>query len=310
MPTIECCGSTLFYELTGAGAPVLLVHSSACRGGFWRGLIDQLGDGFACYTPDLAGYGRSHCASMGDKSSLRDEADFIAPLLWHDTQRFHLIGHSFGGAVALAAALAWPERVRSLALYEPTAFSLLRGGDSEDRRLFETVTRVAAEMTEFRNAGADDRAMGCFVDFWHGAPVWAAKPAAERARLSPLAGKVIKDFRVLFEASFEASRTRDVQFPVLILRGETSPPVAGRVAEILAGSIGTARLRTIAGAGHMAPVTGPRAIAAAIQDHILEAALPSAEAVTTRNAATDAARSPARTIAPQHEFQHTGETSW
>lgn len=226
------------------------------------------------------------------------------------SQHFHLIGHSFGGAVALAAALAWPERVRSLVLYEPTAFSLLRGGDCEDRKLFETVARVPADMTEFRNAGADDRATGRFVDFWHGAPVWDAKPAAERAQLSPLAGKVIEDFRLLFEASWEVSDMRRVQFPVLILRGEKSPPVAGRVAEILAGSIGSARLRTIAGAGHMAPVTGPEPIAAAILDHIRAAAQPPAEAFTTRSAAAGAERSPARTIAAQHDFQHTGETSW
>jgi pimeloyl-ACP methyl ester carboxylesterase len=81
MPTIECCGSTLFYQLTGAGAPVLLVHSSACRGGFWQGLIQQLGEGCAFYTPDLAGYGRSRCESMSGKTALRDEAEFIAPLL-------------------------------------------------------------------------------------------------------------------------------------------------------------------------------------------------------------------------------------
>jgi pimeloyl-ACP methyl ester carboxylesterase len=289
MPTIESCGSTLFYQLTGAGAPVLLVHSSACRGGFWRGLVEHLADGFACYTPDLAGYGRSRYASMNSKAALRDEAEFIAPLLWHDTQRFHLVGHSFGGAVALAAALAWPDRVRSLTLYEPTAFSVLRNGSSEDRALFETVASVPAEMRRLHDAGSDDAAMGCFVDFWNGSPVWGDKPAAERGQLSRLAGKVIEDFRLLFEASFAAHDLARVQCPVLILRRDQAPPVAARVAEVLAALIGHARLETIPGVGHMAPVTDPGRIAAAITHHI-------------RTAGARAGRSERHSA--QHELQH------
>jgi pimeloyl-ACP methyl ester carboxylesterase len=270
MATIECCGSTLFYQLTGAGAPVLLLHSSACRGGFWRGLIDHLGEGCAFYTPDLAGYGRSRCEHRGGKTTLRDEAEFIAPLLWHDTGRFHLIGHSFGGAVALAAALAWPDRIRSLTLYEPTAFSLLRVG-GEDRELYETIARVPARMRQLRDAGSPDRALGHFVDFWGGAPRWHEKPAAERAQLSELADKVIEDFRLLFEARFEARDLSAIRCPVLILRGDKTAPVAARVAEVLAALIGHARLETIPGVGHMAPVTDPGPIAAAILGHLRSA---------------------------------------
>ena len=267
MPTIECCGSTLFYQLTGAGAPVLLLHSSACRGGFWRELIEHLGDGFACYTPDLAGYGRSRCEQMRGKT-LRDEAEFVAPLLWHDTERFHLVGHSFGGAVALAAALAWPDRVRSLTLYEPTAFSLLRGGGAEDHELYETIARVPARMRQLRDAGSSDHALGHFVDFWSGLPVWDERPAAERAQFAGLADKVIEDFGLLFEASFAARDLAGMQCPALILRGDRTAPVAARVAQVLAALIGHARLETIRGAGHMAPVTDPGPIAAAILGHL------------------------------------------
>src|SRR5262249_45929698 len=154
-------------------------------------------DGFAALTPDLAGYGRSVCDFMGESATLRDEAEFIAPLLWHDERPFHLIGHSFGGAVALAAALAWPDRVRSLILYEPTAFSLLRRDDTADRALFETIKRVQADMLAFVEAGAQDHAMGRFVDFWNCAPSWHRKPALERDQLAPLATKVIRDFQIL-----------------------------------------------------------------------------------------------------------------
>jgi pimeloyl-ACP methyl ester carboxylesterase len=146
-------------------------------------------------------------------------------------------------------------------------------------------------MRRFRAAGSDDRAMGHFVDFWSGTPAWDGKPAAERAQLSGLAGKVIEDFRMLFDAAWNAEDLGRMPFPVLILRGDTSPPVAARVAEILAGLIGAARLRTLEGAGHMAPVTDSRLVAAAIAGHIRRA-----------DARTD--RSKRHSIAAQHELQH------
>ena len=59
-----------------------------------------------------------------------------------------------------------------------------------------------------------------------------------------------------------------MQCPVLILRGDKTPPAAARVAQVLDALIGHARLETIPGVGHMAPVTDPGPIAAAITDHI------------------------------------------
>ena len=79
---------------------------------------------------------------------------------------------------------------------------------------------------------------------------------------------MIEDFRLLFEASWDAHDLARMQCPVLILRGDKTPPVAARVAQVLATLIGPARLETIPGFGHMAPVTDPGRIAAAITDHI------------------------------------------
>ena len=57
--------------------------------------------------------------------ALRDEVDFIEPILAMAGTPFALVGHSYGAAVALIAALANPGRVRALALYEPTLFSVV-----------------------------------------------------------------------------------------------------------------------------------------------------------------------------------------
>ena len=268
MATVRSRGASLFYEKWGSGSPMLLMHSSACTGGLWQGLTRHLGDGFTFFTPDLAGYGRSTCAHTHAHTGLREEADFISPLLAEDDEPFHLIGHSFGGAVALTAALAWPERVKSLVLYEPTVFSVLRHRDVEARRLFEGIVAVQADMQELIDAGFYERAMGRFVDFWNAAGSWSAKPRAERRQLSTLAPKIVEDFRMLFDF-MRQTILPPAELPVLILCGDQSPTVATRVAQVLAGLMPTARLFILSGAGHMAPVTHPNAVAPAILEHVL-----------------------------------------
>lgn len=180
---------------------------------------------------------------------------------------FHVLGHSFGGAVALTAALARPDRVKSLTLYEPTVFSLMRHESARERNLFETILRVQADMRSFIDVGSNERAMSRFVDFWSGAGTWDRKPASQRDRVCPLAAKVVEDFRMLFQAGWRAQEFDRLRMPVLILRGDQSPPAATSAAELLAELIPAARLFTIPNLGHMAPVTHPELIASAVRAH-------------------------------------------
>ncbi|HVT55253.1 MAG TPA: alpha/beta hydrolase [Xanthobacteraceae bacterium] len=262
----EFCGARFCYRKSGAGDPVLLLHASACTGGSWRGLIGELGAGFSFYTPDLAGYGQSACEYLQESSSLRAEAEFVAPLLWDAKEPFHVIGHSFGGAVALTLALAWPERVKTLTLYEPTAFFVLRNRAGEGRKALDEIVSVAREIKEAAAAGEESDAMSHFVDYWSGPGTWNRLPAAQQEEFSGLVKKVIRDFHALLGEERDAAEFGRLPFPVTILRGAASPLPALRVAEVLAELIPQARLMTLAGVGHMAPVTHPQAVARAVAD--------------------------------------------
>lgn len=264
----EFCGARFCYRQSGYGDPVLLLHASASTGGSWRGLIGELAGGFSYYTPDLAGYGQSVCEYLQEKATLRAEAEFVAPLLWESKEPFHVIGHSFGGAVALALARAWPERIRTLTLYEPTAFSVLREGDSEDRARLDEIASLAAEMQADIAANNESRAMGRFVDFWSGKGAWARMSPAQQDEFSSLARKVIANFHALFDEPWSRRDFDLLRCPVAILRGVESPLVALRTAEAAARLVPQARLITIPGAGHMAPVTHPEPVARAIGDCI------------------------------------------
>jgi pimeloyl-ACP methyl ester carboxylesterase len=258
-------GSCLSYRKSGSGDPVLLLHASGCTGGSWQGLVSEFGTKFTFYTPDLAGCGRSSRDYIGEDAGLREEAEFIAPLLSQIDEPVHLVGHSFGGVVALAAALAWPERIKTLTLYEPVAFYLLRDGGGADRKKFELFRRVTEDMKWFIGNSANERAAAIFVDFWSGPGTWDRLPAAQQEDLSQAVLKM-PAFRVIADERWNAEDFHRLHFPVAILRGDRSPPASLRIAEILADLIPAARLITIPGLGHMAPVTHPRAVAPVIAD--------------------------------------------
>ena len=96
----------------------------------------------------------------------------------------HLVGYSWGGAVALKLAAWRPEAVRSLTVIEPSAFHLLRGGSDADRRLFEEVMAIGAAMDPAAGPARREAAMRLFIDYWNGDGAWArTQPAV--ARLLP-----------------------------------------------------------------------------------------------------------------------------
>jgi pimeloyl-ACP methyl ester carboxylesterase len=262
----EFCGARFCYRQSGVGDPVLMLHASACTGGSWRGVINGLDPEFCFYTPDLAGFGQSVCEYLQEKPTLAAEAEFVAPLLWESTKPFHVVGHSFGGAVALAIARVWPERIKTLTVYEPTAFSVLRDGEQEDRRLLDEIASMAAEMRRQIANGHERLAMARFIDFWSGQGSWDRLPAAQQDEFGSLVPNVMGNFHALFNERWHAQSFTTLRCPVTILRGDSSLPLAFRTAEMLAALIPQARLVTVSGAAHMAPVTHPRLIAPRIAE--------------------------------------------
>src|SRR5438270_12284733 len=108
-----------------AGSPVLLLHSSGLSGRQWRRLVRKLEErGFRASAPDLTGHGESAPLLEPTPFSFLQDAERVRGML-AEGGPMHLVGHSYGGLVALIAALGAPEKVRSLALFEPVAFGVL-----------------------------------------------------------------------------------------------------------------------------------------------------------------------------------------
>lgn len=252
-----------------AAQPVLLLHCSASSGKQWDKLAGALGDRYRAYAPDLHGYGAAQPWSGPGPLKLSAEASLAADALPAEAGDVHVVGHSYGGAVALRFAVEQSRRVKSLTLIEPVAFHTLRDGGAGDRSLFDSVQRIAASVIKAMLTGDYHAAMQRFVDYWSGAGAWDNAWPETRQWLSRHAPKVVLDFHAAINerASLDTYRRR-FTFPVRIMRGELSPEPTRRIAELLSERIPGASLSTISGAGHMLPLTHPEQVIAAVFNHI------------------------------------------
>jgi len=248
--------------------PVVLLHSSLSSGAQWRALSARLGERYRVVAPDLIGYGMAAGWSGHGPFHLRDEAAPIHELLDRIGAPVHLVGHSYGGAVALHIARERAHGLHSLTLIEPVAFHLLRGGDAADTAALNEVTDISEGVAAALASG--DYAAGCgtFVDYWSGRGAWAAMGQAKRTAAAARLGKVALDFHATLEQRARLAGLERMAVPSLLIHGERSPAPTRRICERLAGRLPDVRAEAIADAGHMCPITHAEDVNALIAAHL------------------------------------------
>lgn len=234
---------------------VVALHCSGADGGQWGRLAAVLERSIDVWAPDFYG-----CPSIGpwqgeEPFRLQDEAVRILDLIDGRDGPVHLVGHSYGGGVALAVALARPSRIASMALYEPSAFHLLPHMSADGTVAHAEIKRVAAAVTAGVSTGEIAAALSIFVDYWNGAGAWQALRPATRAALLAWAPKAPLDFAALLDETAPPAAYKRIACPVLVLRGDRSPLSTRVVADGLARLLPAARLSIVPGAGHMGPFT-------------------------------------------------------
>jgi pimeloyl-ACP methyl ester carboxylesterase len=243
----------------GAGDPVVLVHSSGTSGAQWGPIVPGLAATYRVLTPDLLGYGGT--AAWPDRDVFQLDADvaIVSSVIASAAAPVHLVGHSYGGLLALAATLADPASVRSLTVYEPVAFGVLAGNDAAGEADLE-----GAGDPGFLDpvTGGDARWMERFVDYWGGAGTWARLPSPRKDAMTATGRKTFLEVRALLADRTPAEAYAAIRCPTLIMGGTRSPAAAQGVCRVLATVIPGARREVLEGAGHMAPVEAPRRFAA------------------------------------------------
>ncbi|MGE0717885.1 MAG: alpha/beta fold hydrolase [Alphaproteobacteria bacterium] len=264
MPYVATAGARIAYLIEGAGPTIVFLHGTASTAAQWAAIRAPFAGDFATVAVDLHGYGDSDPWTAERRIELADEASAVAAVLQRVAGPVHLVGHSYGGAVALKLALTGREPLASLTLIEPASFHLLSDVHPADAAALAEITAVADAVTNLR----PEEGLPTFVDYWNGAGTWAGLSAGRRAGLCRLAGTIAMNFRT---ARTEPARLEDctrLRVPTLVLTGERSTRAAKWISARLAAALPRHLARTVEGAGHMLPRTHPETVIHAIAAHV------------------------------------------
>lgn len=271
---LEANGSRIEYFARGTGSPVVLLHSTASSSAQWLALTEQLCARHRVVALNLLGYGNSSNWDGRGPFRLQHETAPLDALVRELGQPAHLIGHSYGGAVALAFARTRPHLVRSLALYEPVAFHLLRGGDARDRTALAEIRRIAANVRGALRTGHYAAGARHFVDYWSGPGTWAMMPPGRRQAVVARLPKVALDFHATLHEPAVLSDFAALRMPRMLLRGARTTVPAQRICDALGKVWSDARQLRLEGAGHMAPLTHAPLVNALLAGFLEEQAPP------------------------------------
>jgi pimeloyl-ACP methyl ester carboxylesterase len=260
--------SLSFYE-QGAGDPVVFIQGVGLDGEGWRPQTDVLQMAYRCLIFDNRGMGASQ--PLTGKLTLEQMAtDTLAVMDAAGIASAHLVGHSLGGCIAQQVALAFPSRVKSLALLCTSA----RGADATDLRwpLFWVGLRCHVGTAAMRRRAFLEIVMSRKYRATHDAD----KTAAE---LAPLFGHdlatsppgVMKQLGALKTFDARARLAELAKFPVLVLSAEEDiifPPRCGRA---LAQGIPGARHVEVANAAHGVPMEYAERVNRELESHLQSA---------------------------------------
>ena len=254
-----------YFREAGSGPAVVCLHCSASTSGQWRPLMEQLAGRYRVVAPDLYGCGKSPAWTGERPMWLDDQIDLLAPAFERAGERFHLIGHSYGGAIALKAALRFTKKLESLVLYEPVLFSVLLDAAPHSPAARE-IMAVRDDVLAWEPAAAAER----FIDYWMGKGTWAATPDSRRATLvDAVQAQTPEWYSACNEPTpLEAFAALDV--PALLMTGTSSTAAARAVARLVGGVLPRVQVEEIEGLGHMAPVTHPGAVNPRIERFLAE----------------------------------------
>jgi len=262
MKTIDIHCERLRARSSGTGPMVLCLHSSGASGQQWQALADQL-IGFQVVRVDAHGHGQSP-APAPDGPVFDLDAQALAPLLAQSRDGVHLVGHSYGAALALRLALALPGHVRSLTLFEPVIFSLLLE-PSADAGAREDILQIGRTINLWAGMRQTARAARLFVDFWSGAGSWQRLTGRQQQSVAQRMPVIAAHFRSLLGSGVTLGHVQQLRVPTLLMSGAQSRRAALSLVGMLAQAWPHAERHVFADAGHLGPMTRPQPVNARIE---------------------------------------------
>ena len=245
----------------GEGPLVVLVHASLAGARQWSDLTRDLQDRFRVRAINLFGYGGTPAWTSEKRAKLDDFAALVASAVPATERKVHLVGHSFGGAVAMhAAAHQLRGRVERLVLMEPSLFYLLE--QNGQRAAFREISSLAEFTIHSMASGAAEDAAKRFMDYWCGPFTWAGMRDHKKAALLNLMPVLAHEWDAILPNGITAAEWAALlpRHTLLMLSTRAQGPSRGIVQALWRHAGQHWDLTNIPQAGHMAPLTHPQIV--------------------------------------------------
>lgn len=276
---IDESGGAIDYQEQGVGPTIVLLPGSCSTGAAWRPVIAAWNDRFRTVTTSLLGYGGTAERRTAADPSIGHEAAVAEAVIGRALDRVpgdrvpgdrvpggrvHLVGHSFGGLVAVAVALRRRVPLASLTIVEASAVELLH--DQGEARLYEDFRRMTDAYFAAYEAG-NRSAIATMIDFYGGSGTFASWPERVRAYAVETTPVNILDWASAFGFPLTSATLAIVDLPTLVLCGSDSHPAARRANALLARCL-NGPFQPIDSAAHFMISTHPAEVARFVGDHV------------------------------------------
>jgi pimeloyl-ACP methyl ester carboxylesterase len=253
------------YDEQGTGATLVLVPGSCSTGAAWRPVMKVLDGKFRFVTTSLLGYGATAERRTATDSSVLREAEMLEAVIGRAGDGVHLVGHSFGGAVALIVAMRKRVRLASLTVLEAPLPALLRRCNEDAHyRSFRDMTDAY-----FAAYGSGDReAIRSMIDFYGGRGTYQSWPERVRAYAVETTPVNMLDWACAYDYELSPDMLAAIDVPVAVAAGASSHPAICRANGLVAMAIEGATFSTIGGATHFMISTHPASVAELIADNV------------------------------------------
>lgn len=240
-------GRVIDYRDEGVGPAVLFVPGSFSTTAAWRPIQQALPPRYRMTGISLCGYGATDERRSAADAAIAHEVDLVAEAARHVGGPVHLVGHSFGGTVALAAALSGRVDVASVATFEANPLCLVR--EAGHPALFDEIRDMSRAYAAEVAAGMPDAAAR-IIDFWGGEGTFAAMPAAVQDYCRATAPANALDWESDFGFAATAADYASLPIPVLLVRGGRTIPAMTVMTDTLAAALPDTDTAVVEGAGH------------------------------------------------------------
>jgi pimeloyl-ACP methyl ester carboxylesterase len=253
------------YDESGSGPAVVLLPGSCSTGAAWRPIIAAWGNQFRSVTTSLLGYGGTGERRDPADPSISRNAEAMESVIRKAGGQVHLVGHSFGGLVALAVALRNRVSLASLVIIEAPAVDILR--ERNEHQHYRTFRRMTeAYFADF--AGGNAEAIAAMIDFYGGAGTFASWPPRLRAYAVETTAVNMLDWADAYGFPLSETSLAAIRIPLLVVRGGASPEAVQRANALVCELANNGTLATIDGAAHFAIATHAVDIAGRIAAHV------------------------------------------